>query len=622
MAQNMLKKLQIGTLVAALAVTRAIAAPIDSDLAAAQNGGGCYPIGTTAGLFDALDLVNPEWAAIVPSDPNDSTASIPVTIHGTVDTFHGDTGGDFPATHVTSDAVWEIDLDPADADRAATGNGGPHMGFEWEHGSLQPFAWPGEGDRVVGLGRWIFDCGHPDGTAGQCSSTVQACILDKDCPTGETCVGAHFGYEAEMHSPQALAVIRSNRGGVIKQADPSAVPVLATRADVFVSADAGGVGDRCILTHRPAGTALLGVNCFPVSDPVAPINGYDFFFDVPVPPKPTVANGARTHWSLTTYATPGGGMPAKVRVRRRLHDTEPHLEVRVRMKKKVHGQLPTGFAGTIYAGWLNDPTSLTHVRVTVQALEVLNALKPAVPIAPKDCSGTGPSCSTDSDCVATPDRPSCTYLGGTSKVCQRPCAADTDCRPPTCPSCASDETCLGVGPVDAWAMQAAMNGEWQRLTGLEHVTTPTTASDPPLVIPQSLVYDQFLPAGASVRIQSHGVSKECVDTMLGKSLGTDLGELGLTKGLDCLTDRSHVGFGGSRSYSPGNVDETYPSPEFGAGMTGTMDYAVQSTGGHAGHCSTTTDMLCVWDEDCPASETCTVVGGAYTLHYRIERLPN
>ncbi len=109
--------------------------------------------------------------------------------------------------------------------------------------------------------------------------------------------------------------------------------------------------------------------------------------------------------------------------------------------------------------------------------------------------------------------------------------------------------------------------------------------------------------------------------MLGKSLGSDLAQFGLTRGLDCLTSRGHASFGGSRSYFPGTIDETYPGPDFGAGMTGTMDYAVTSTGGDAGHCSLTTSMLCVYDEDCPSSESCTIVGGAYDLQYRIERLP-
>lgn len=614
MAKTLPRELQIGLLVWTLAALPAGAAPVDSDLGANQNGGGCYPTGIAPGLFDFLALVDPEWAPVLNGTVVDSS---PVTIHGTVESFHGDTGGDFPATHVTSDAVFEIELDPADVDRAATGNAPDHMGFEWEHGSLPPFAWPGEGDQIVGLGRWIFDCGHTGATPGNCSATpAQPCILDTDCPSGETCVGEHFDYESEMHPPQALATIRQGRGGVIRRSS-TAPPVPATRADVFISADGGAVGDRCILTHQASPLSLLTVECFPLTQPVAPINAQDFTFDVPLPPQPTATS--RPRHKRITYPTPGGGPPARVRVRRRHLDPVPHLEVTVRMTRKVHGVLPNGFAGTIFAGWRRDTTPVTHVRVSVQALEVKHPLKPAVPIAPKTCSATGPSCSTDADCT-DPERPTCTYLGNTLTVCQRPCTDNDDCRPPACSTCGASDTCLGTGPVESWAMQAGVDGEWQRLTGLESVTQPTSAGGS-FVIPQTLVYDQFLPASGSLRIQAHGVSKECVDSMLGKSLGTDLAELGLTRGLDCLTSRGHTGFGGSRSYDPGRLDQTYAGPDFGAGVTGSMDYVVPSVGGHAGQCSLSTDMLCVFDEDCPPAETCTIVGSAYNLHYRIERLP-
>src|SRR5207244_3011152 len=253
-------------------------------------------------------------------------------------------------------------------------------------------------------------------------------------------------------------------------------PAPATRADIFVSADGGGVGDRCILTHRDPPTALLNVNCFPLAEPVAPINGQDFTFDLPLPPRPDGVRGVARR--LVTYPTPGGGPAAKLRVRRRVFDPEP---------------------------------------------------------------------------------PARTFLGGSSKVGQRPCDVTGDCRPPTCASCGTSETCLGQGPVTDWAMQAALNGEWQRLTGLEDVTAPGAIAQSP-----SLVYDQYLRADGQVRIQAHGVSKECVDAMLGKSLGSDLAQFGLTRGLDCLTSRGHASFGGSRSYFPGTIDETYPGPDFGA----------------------------------------------------------
>ena len=611
MRDDMRKTLRVVLLCLAVAAVPAGAAPPDSDLGAAENGGGCYPTGIAPGLFDFLSLVDPEWAPLVNGQVVDST---PIYFHGTVETFHGDTGGDFPATHVTSDAVAEIELDPTDVDLAATGNTPGHLGVEWEHGSFQPFAWPGEGDHITALGRWIFDCGHPDSTAGACSGSSAPCILDSDCPSGETCDGEHFNYESELHPPQAFATIRTGRGGNVRR-DPSAAPVPVTRADVFISADGGAVGDRCILTHRDPPTALLGTFCFPLSEPVAPINGQDFEFDLPVPPKPATGHLRRR---VITYPAPGG-VGARVRTFRRLLDPIPHLHVSVRMTKPVHGTLPTGFAGTILAGWSRDPTPLTHVRVTIQSIEITNALKPVVPIAPKTCSASGPSCSTDADCT-DPERPSCLFLGGTNKVCQRPCDVDADCRPPTCSTCGSGETCLGQGPVKNWAMQAAVNGEWQRFTGLDEVTEPTSAGGA-FVVPENLVYDQFLPDSGAVRIQAHGISKECVDALLGQSLGTDLMKFGLTKGLDCLTSRNHTVFGGSRSHFPGIIDENYPGPDFGAGGTGTMDYVVTSTGGDAGHCSLTASMLCVFDEDCPSAESCTIVGGAFNLHYRIERLP-
>src|SRR5207237_4721281 len=110
MAQKLVKNLGIGVLLSALAVLPAGATPPDADSGAAPNGGGCYPTGTNPGLFDLLALVNPERAPVTNGMTVDS---VPVTIHGTVESFHGDTGGGFPATHVTSHALFDGEADPA-----------------------------------------------------------------------------------------------------------------------------------------------------------------------------------------------------------------------------------------------------------------------------------------------------------------------------------------------------------------------------------------------------------------------------------------------------------------------------------------------------------------------------
>jgi hypothetical protein len=547
--------------VAVFAAGPAAAAPVNSDLAAPQNGGGCYPTGIHPAVLDMLTLIDPEWAPILNGQTVDSA---PVLVHGTVQGMHGDTSGDFPATHIRADVNHFVALDPADADRLATGNDDLLLHFEWEAGAYPAWAWAGTGDRVVGLGRWIFDCGHPGTTAGTCTgSSATGCFIDGDCSGGSTCAGEHFFYSAELHPPYATAAIRSGRGAIVTSR-ANATPVPAVKADVYVSPDAGGAGDRCILTHHASAGDLLSVQCFPLSQPVATLNAQDFEFDLPLPARPP---RGKLKWRVIGQPAPGG-VAARVRVKRQLKASPPSLHVIVRLTRTVHGQLPTGYAGTIVAGWLHDPTPLTHVRVTTQALVINNALQPATPVAPKGCSISNTSCNSSADCP-------------------------------------SGESCWGADPVKSWVLQAAVNGEWQFLSGLDVVNTGD-------VIPQTVVYDQYLPASAAVHLEMNGASHECVDTLYGKSLAVDLGNFGFVKGLNCLNSTAHV---------PGTIDVTYPGPDFGAGPGGSADYETTSVGGAGGHCSLTTALTCLVSDDCPSGETCVTTGGAFTLRYRIERLP-
>ena len=561
MVHRFAKALMLAFLAAALCTLPVAAAPVDSDLAAAQSGGGCYPTGINPAVLDMLTLINPEWAPIVNGQVVDSA---PVLVHGTVHGMHGDTSGDFPATHVRADVNHFVALDPADADRLATGNDDLLLHFEWEAGAYPAWAWAGTGDRVVGLGRWIFDCGHPGTTPGTCTgSSATGCFIDGDCSSGATCAGEHFGYSAELHPPYATAAIRSGRGAIVSSR-PNATAVPAVKADIYVSPDAGGAGDRCILTHRASAGDLLSVQCFPLSQPMATINAQDFEFDLPLPPQP--AHGKLNRLVITQ--PPPGGVGARIRVKRQLKNSPPSLHVIVRLTRPVQGRLPTGYAGTIVAGWLHDPTPLTHVRVSAQAVVINNALQPATPVAPKGCSTSDTPCNTSADCP-------------------------------------SGESCWGADPVRSWVLQAAVNGEWQFLSGLDVVSTGD-------VIPQTVVYDQYLPASGAVHLEMNGVAHECVDTLYGKSLALDLGNFGFVKGLLCLNSTAHPA---------GSIDVTYPGPDFGAGAGGSADYETTSVGGQGGHCSLTSGLLCVVSDDCPTGESCLTTGGAVALRYRIERLP-
>ena len=112
-------------LVAALAAAAPVAAqPISSDLADARAGGGCYPTALAPSVLDMLVLINPEWAPIVNGQTVDSD---PVPVSGTVESMHGQTSGDFPSTHLFSDVVMDVRVDPEHANKVATGNGEPDI---------------------------------------------------------------------------------------------------------------------------------------------------------------------------------------------------------------------------------------------------------------------------------------------------------------------------------------------------------------------------------------------------------------------------------------------------------------------------------------------------------------
>jgi hypothetical protein len=339
-----------------------------SDIAFYKNGGGCYPTGTMSQIQDMIVLVNPEW---VPVHDGQRVDSEPVLVHGIAHNPHGDTGGDAPMTHTSSDMNATLELEPEDRWRAASGNIADEDGFlelEWESNFVPDWSWPGEGDRVVALGRWIFDCGHPGEVPGHCvAAPATACVIDGDCAGGDTCIDQHFRYQSELHPPYAMAVMREGRGAVV-----NGTAMLATRADVYVSPNAGAAGDECMLTHEPRVTdVIFSRQCYPLSHPIAKLHSRDFVFDVPLPARPT---GAHAVWQVMDRP-PDGGMPAQVAVVAVEDTAEPHLTVTVNLTDPH----VTGYSATIFAGW-GAPATLTHVRVTVSGVVITNALKPAAPV--------------------------------------------------------------------------------------------------------------------------------------------------------------------------------------------------------------------------------------------------
>lgn len=482
--------------------------PVDSNTALSSSGGGCYapPIIETS-PFDLLAAVNPEWAPVVNGA---SPFSPPVLVHGMVVDSHI-SQADFPAGHVRFDQNTDIALDPADAHFLATGNlvsGQPSLELEWETGSYPSWAWAGEGDRIVALGRWIFDCGHPDPIPGHKSGSGEPCLTAADPPAGVACLGAVFNYRSEMHPPQAVAVIHSGGGALIRDAG-RAVP--ATRADVFVSADGGGAGDACVVTHKSSLNAILGAPCFPLSAPLAllppgaaPLNSTDFTFDVPLP---AVRGGRQPVLRVLPRATPTLGatpVPARLQVTPHLDGADPHYSVTVRMTEAVDGRMPTGFAATLLAGWQQAPASpMVHLRVTIDGIVVNDALKPVV---------------------------------------------------------------LGVPTPAGWKMQTNVNNEWQEIGGLDLVAAGSVG----LFTPASAAYDLFIPKSTPLHIHADAASSGCVDTLFGHTLLDDLIRFGFTGNPNTLPGALQLGLtclNFATERDAGSIDVTYAAPTFGVSDT-------------------------------------------------------
>jgi hypothetical protein len=655
--------------------------------------GGCYPDGLPpSGAIQAavaqLPKVNPEWEVIGPMiQPPDPAADLSqppaanlVFVNGVIG-LSKSPGDDFPGSHITPD--YNAEIIPDIHSRLGTGNTNQRVEFEWEGDKFPLYMWAGEGDRVIALGRWIFDCGHPDpGPLGACSGDANAqCITNADCTgTTGTCSGGHcfndaavvcssdsqcnfgtctnpapeFAYQSEMHPPQSVVMLR-DKSLPAPHAGRTAPAIPATRADVFISGDGGGAGDRCTVTHLHNDSDVLfakscflnhcsvtterscradsdcagGETCITL-DPanrLADINGSNFEFDMPLPPPPSV--GTATLKITTKSYKPKGGLMPKATFQPTLGST-PNLHVIVPMATPLpSGKMPNVFAQSISAGWKEDTTSLTHVQVKFKKLTVTNPVKDDTPVVSRQCANaiapygpgglTGTVCTTDADCAAG------TCATNFSKACH----TDKDCSKKD--YCTNGQRCIG-GVTPGWRLWAEVNGDWIQFKKLETMGTKAPFAAPPYFVPsptplaiaEAFSFNEFVPAGGSIHIKASGRTDNCLNTLFGGNLMDGLHQYGLSTGATCLNAGSH---------DPGTIDlmHTDLTP---SGLTTTTGSTVtcsttgslttcqaKSEGGDGGHCSTTANQLCVTDADCPGSETCTVTSEAYTLEYTIKVIP-
>ncbi|MBI3783839.1 MAG: hypothetical protein HY270_10595 [Deltaproteobacteria bacterium] len=614
--------------------------------------GGCYPDGLPSGdpLADALaqlPKVNPEWQGIAtmiqPPAPGADLSlppnATPVRITGTIG-LSKSPGDDFPGSHVSPD--YNAEIIPDDVSRLATGNGNNRVEFEHEGDLFPLYMWAGEGDKVIAEGRWIFDCGHPDpGPLGKCSNNAsKSCVIDSDCTSPGTCTSPppNFAFQSELHPPQATVMIRDKSLPASKTGRTSpAIP--AKQADVYISANNGGAGDRCTVTHlASASDVLFSKSCYLnhcsvtvgrscrsnsdcaanetclIYDPagrLANVNASDFAFDLPLPSPPSMTSTLQI--KMQSFKPKGGQMPKPVfTLPTQPYGPSPTVHVVVPMSALLaNGKMPDVFAERISAGWKEDVTALTHVQVKFKKLHLTNPVKHSAAALNRVCTDpngglTATSCTTDTDCMAG----NCASSG-------KSCYSNKDCSKKD--FCAGPSNCVG-GLTPGWRLWAEVNGDWVKFKKLETVgaTAPFTA--PPYAVPspiptitESFTFNEYVPPMGAIHLKVSGRSLNCLNTLFGGNLKDGLATYGLGGGAGCLN---------AGSTDPGTIDLTLNGPNFGTTGPGQLTtFTTAATGGDGGTCSMTTTQLCVDSADCPGGETCVSSGGGYQLEYTVKVIP-
>jgi hypothetical protein len=137
---------------------------------------------------------------------------------------------DFPfkAWHTYYDWNFHVRFDKQYTYLISPANHEGEMECEWDTAFLPRWAWPQDGDRVWIVGRWIYDCGHPDNNL----------------------------HKSEIHPPKAVASFRTQATDFAGNSGPTR----ANHAILFIGRD-GGYWRQ-------------------------PINDQDYAFDLYLPPKP------------------------------------------------------------------------------------------------------------------------------------------------------------------------------------------------------------------------------------------------------------------------------------------------------------------------------------------------
>jgi hypothetical protein len=189
----------------------------------------------------------PSWVQATPT-PRSRPSAAPRVVEGRLDDSYIATS-DWPLKPWHTNYDWDMYLrvDPQYGDLLSVANDQGILECEWDSEYLPSWAWPQRGQRVWIMGRWIYDCGHPN--------------EEGDCRT-------------EIHPPRAIASFRSE--AVQFSGNPG--PVRATTAVLYIGRRGGYW--------------------------TSPINDRDYEFTLPLPAKPSSSAVPRVKVSSMTGSLP------------------------------------------------------------------------------------------------------------------------------------------------------------------------------------------------------------------------------------------------------------------------------------------------------------------------------
>ncbi|MAG55088.1 MAG: hypothetical protein CMJ83_02235 [Planctomycetes bacterium] len=246
---------------------------------------------------------------------------------------------DWPWTHDGHDVCIFLALDPkythlhSDGNRVVSGE--RILEAEWEINYFPPRFWPAAGDRAWLIGRWVFDCAHPP-------------------------------YRTEMHPPKGVAFTRLAPMLLPEDATPS----LVHRVRVYFHGQGGYFYD--------------------------PVEGTNYEFDVPLPPKPSPDARLRAEIIDLPFGGPAPRLtPLPVSAPTRVHVVYPLASHKPTAKRwnifaqrrasEASGQAraeftlgrPRGtprFAADIAVGWSEHVPTIAYrtIRITLDSIEILS----------------------------------------------------------------------------------------------------------------------------------------------------------------------------------------------------------------------------------------------------------